>query len=159
MNYITSTLLVGISSLFIYYFYPENQLNADQRITNLKLIKSERKLYAYENNLLRATYTVALGKNPTGDKKKQGDCATPIGTFHLKKHTHSTFHKAIILDYGYKKPYDASIEIHGLPDQLSWIGKFHRWADWTAGCIAMTNTEIDELYTALKPTCTLVITP
>jgi murein L,D-transpeptidase YafK len=44
-----------------------------------------------------------------------------------------------------KKP-GGQIKIHGLPDGQGYIGKFHRWSDWTNGCIGITNSEMDELY-------------
>ena len=44
------------------------------------------------------------------------------------------------------KPAGGDIKIHGLKNKLGFIGKFHRWFDWTMGCIAVTNEEIDELF-------------
>jgi len=44
----------------------------------------------------------------------------------------------------------SAIEIHGLPKKLGLLGKFQRWHDWSDGCIALTDEEIDELYTAVK---------
>ena len=51
------------------------------------------------------------------------------------------------------------IKIHGLKNGRGYIGKFHRLKDWTAGCIAVTNSEIDELYAAVKPNAVIIINP
>lgn len=51
------------------------------------------------------------------------------------------------------------IKIHGLRNGLGFIGKFHRWYDWTAGCIALTDSEIDELYRSVEMGSPILIQP
>ena len=51
------------------------------------------------------------------------------------------------------------MKIHGLLNGLGFIGKFHRWFDWTSGCIAVTDEEIDELYNAVKINTQIEINP
>jgi lipoprotein-anchoring transpeptidase ErfK/SrfK len=53
--------------------------------------------------------------------------------------------------------FDSFIEIHGMKPKYAWIGKFQRFYDWTDGCIALTNPEIEELYSAVVPTTRIEI--
>jgi murein L,D-transpeptidase YafK len=57
------------------------------------------------------------------------------------------------------KPVGGDIKIHGLPNQMPFIGKCHRLIDWTAGCMAFTNDEIDELYNAVPIGTPILILP
>jgi murein L,D-transpeptidase YafK len=57
------------------------------------------------------------------------------------------------------KPPGGDVKIHGLRNKTGFIGKFHRWHDWTLGCIAITNQEIDELYRAVKVGTRIEIKP
>ena len=49
--------------------------------------------------------------------------------------------------------------IHGLPNGHGYLGRLHRWRDWTAGCVALTNPEIDELFAAVEPNATVELRP
>lgn len=113
-----------------------------------------------ENRALKS-YKVALGGEPKGAKERQGDHKTPEGIYSVdaKKPT-SQFHKALHLSYpneedrerakklGVKPGVD--IEIHGLGAKWGWVGGGHRAVDWTDGCIAVTNEEIDEIFPLVK---------
>ena len=112
------------------------------------------------------SYKVALGSEPVGAKDRQGDHKTPEGLYSVdRKLDHSQFHRALHLSY--PSPADrehakklgvsagGDVEIHGLPDKYAWLGSRHRHVDWTDGCIALTNAEIDEIF-PLIPVGTLV---
>lgn len=86
---------------------------------------------------------------------------TPEGLYFINdKNPNSIFHKNLGISYPDKKDIinakrlgkkaGGDIKIHGLSDNRNYIKTFHRWRDWTAGCIAVTNEEIDELYAAVK---------
>lgn len=103
------------------------------------------------------TYRVALGRNPTGPKEKEGDMKTPEGTYKIdNRNPNSAFHLALHISYpseednaraaarGVTAGYD--IMIHGIRNGMGWIGSFHRCKDWTAGCVALTDAEIEELW-------------
>lgn len=103
------------------------------------------------------TYQVALGRGSAGAKQFAGDNRTPEGKYIIdKKKASSSFHKALHLSYPNEedkaraaklgKSPGGDIEIHGLPVTFAWVGKTQRVIDWTAGCIALTNSEIDELW-------------
>ncbi|WP_246850463.1 L,D-transpeptidase family protein [Rufibacter roseolus] len=126
-------------------------------IDKLVVIKSDRKLLAYSNGRLIRIYAVSLGKQPMGDKKMEGDNKTPEGKYTINHKSHySRYHKNLGISYPNNKdrreaarlgkPVGGEIKIHGLPDNLSFIGKLHLLYDWTAGCVAVTNDEIDELF-------------
>jgi murein L,D-transpeptidase YafK len=105
---------------------------------------------AYAGDRLLKTYKISIGRGAWGMHDGEPNL-TPVGNFTVSKQQASTFHKALPISYG------NLIEIHGMKNHLGFIGKFHRWIDWTRGCIALTNTEIDELYVAIKPGATITI--
>lgn len=113
--------------------------------------KSEHVLRLYHQGKIIASYSVSISKKGLDAKKKCGDNLTPEGQFHIKKRTWTTYHKAIDVGYG------CDVSIHG--QKYGWVGKFHRWKDWTLGCIALTNPEIDEIYDAVDNGCPIEIYP
>lgn len=147
----------GFAGFVTYYFYPKSALPTHSKIDKLVVIKSKRQLLAYSHDRLLKTYRVSLGNSPVGPKQVEGDGKTPEGHYHIdSRNARSQYYKNLGISYpnaadkrraaqaGYA-PGDA-IKIHGLPNGLDWLGRLHRWHDWTAGCIAVTNQEIDELY-------------
>ena len=103
------------------------------------------------------TFRIALGRNPLGAKQEEGDMKTPEGIYKIDgRNPQSSFHLALHISY----PSDednkraaargvsagSDIMIHGIQNGRGWIGAFHRWNDWTAGCIAVTDEEIEELW-------------
>lgn len=60
---------------------------------------------------------------------------------------------------GLGKPAGGDLKIHGLKNGLGFIGKFQRWYDWTAGCIALTDDEMDELYNSVEMGIKIEIRP
>jgi len=111
----------------------------------------------YSGGSLVKTFAISLGRNPIGDKEFEGDKKTPEGKYIIDtKNSESGYHKNLGISYPNEsdienakiigKPTGGDIKIHGLKNKLGFIGKFHRWFDWTMGCIAVTNEEIDELF-------------
>ena len=103
------------------------------------------------------TYRIAIGRNPVGAKRRQGDHKTPEGEYIVDaKKSESRFHLALHLSYpnlvdrerAQKAGVDpgGDIEIHGLENGLGWISGLQRHFDWTDGCIAVTDSEIDEIW-------------
>ena len=130
--------------LCIYYFYPEKQLTGNIKADYIVVYKSLIKLELKKDDKTIGSYRISLGKNPIGAKTQSGDHKTPEGIFNLRKHPNSKYYKALDISYN---NYINNVEIHGL--QYGWVGKFHRFKDWTDGCIAVTNDEIDEIYKAI----------
>ncbi|WP_310556602.1 L,D-transpeptidase family protein [Flavobacterium sp.] len=154
-------LLLFIVGILIFYFYPEKKLPSNSVIDHIKVYKSKRQLLAYNNGKLLKTYRISLGKNPIGHKEFEGDSKTPEGIYYINdKNPNSGYYKNLGVSYpnekdmAYAKTLGKSaggdIKIHGLRNGIGFLGKFQRYTDWTAGCIAVTNNEIDELFTNVK---------
>ena len=105
-------------------------------------------------------YLVALGGQPVGDKVSIGDRRTPEGLFAVEdRNDHSDFHLSLRLTYPDERHQaradslglqpGGDIMIHGLPKGQGTLGARHRRVDWTNGCIALTDEEIEELWRAV----------
>jgi murein L,D-transpeptidase YafK len=151
--------LAGIAVSFTYAFVHHvwNPLPSGTQIDRIVVEKSARKLSVFENGKALKTYHVALGRNPVGAKQQEGDNKTPEGIYKIdSRNPHSDFHLGLHISYpsdqdkaraaerGVSAGFD--IMIHGVQNGRGWIGAFHRLQDWTAGCIALTNEEIEELW-------------
>ena len=145
----------------VYYFYPENKLPTDIQINKLVVYKSNGELLAYSNGKLVKTYKISIGRQPFGKKEFKGDEKTPEGIYQINnKNAKSDYHKNLGISYPNKadiknakrlgKQTGGDIKIHGIKNKMGFIGKFHRWFNWTQGCIAVTDEEIDELYNSVK---------
>lgn len=127
------------------------------KIDRILIKKSERKLIALSGGKVAETMSASLGKEPVGQKHVQGDNRTPEGVYRITEHKRdSRYYRALRLGYPTDKqaakakargidPGD-DIMIHGLPNGLGALGRVHLWMDWTSGCIALTNAEVDWLY-------------
>jgi murein L,D-transpeptidase YafK len=106
------------------------------------------------------TYSIAIGRGGIEPKQRQGDHKTPEGLYVIDRHKRdSRFHHALHVSY----PSDADRErarrlgadpggdimIHGIQNGLGWLGSLQRSVDWTDGCIAVTDAEINEIYAAV----------
>jgi murein L,D-transpeptidase YafK len=158
-------ILISISLLFIglflYLVFPEKKLPPNIQIDKLVVYKSKRELLAYSKGQMIKKYTISLGSRPIGAKEFEGDKKTPEGHYYINdKNPNSCCYKNIGISYPNKedmekakrnnKPAGGSIKIHGLLNNRGFVGKLHRWYDWTAGCIAVTDEEVEELYNAVK---------
>ena len=144
-------------SAAIYYFYPERKLPENAVIDKIVVTKSERKLSVYSNGVLLKDYKVSLGRHPVGQKEYEGDKKTPEGNYTIfDKNAQSTCYKNLGISYPNADDLErckrtglrpgGSIKIHGMLNGQSYWGKFHRLRDWTAGRVAVTDEEMDELY-------------
>ena len=101
---------------------------------------------------------------------KEGDNRVPEGRYRIEgRNAQSAFY--LSLHISYPDAADASrahsrgdapggdIMIHGIRNGLGWVGRFHRWIDWTAGCIAVTDGEIKEIWTAVPDGAAVEIKP
>lgn len=132
--------------------------------------KSARKLQLYAQGKLVKSYDIALGRNPVGHKQREGDSKTPEGTYYITHHNHhSAYHLSLGISYPNKEDKEnakklgvsagGNIMIHGLPNYAPFLGSLHLLKDWTQGCIAVTNREIEEIYAAVKDGTTIEILP
>lgn len=151
-------------------FYREKKLPEGSAIDSIEVFKSKRRMHVYCTGRLLKTYRISLGKNPLGAKAYEGDCKTPEGIYEINgRNPNSSFHKNLGISYPNEqdvafalesgKTAGGDIKIHGLRNGYGYIGQCHRLKNWTAGCIAVTNKEIDELYAAVKPNAQITIYP
>ena len=133
----------------------EAGLHADRVV----VVKRERTLQLRSRGRIIKTYKVALGGNPVGAKTQQGDHKTPEGVYLLdSRNAHSQFYKSMHISYpnaGDRAAARANgvspggdVFVHGLPNGYRMVGAAHRLKDWTDGCIAVTDEEIDEIWAA-----------
>ena len=122
--------------------------------------KKAHRLTLYHLGLPFRRYRVALGGQPVGDKVSAGDRRTPEGLFAvLDRNENSEFHLALRLTYPDERHQARAdslgvspgqdIMIHGLPRGRGAVGAAHRLVDWTNGCIALTDEEIEEVWNAV----------
>lgn len=148
---------VLIAAVAIWANAPFSPLPADARTDLLVVEKGQRRLLAYGHGGLLRAYLVSLGRDPVGPKMRQGDRRTPEGRYVIDGHNPaSSFHRALHVSYpsaadvtrARSGGYDpgGEIMVHGIHNGLGWIGRAQRIVDWTAGCIALTDPEIEELY-------------
>ena len=132
--------------------------------------KALRRLTLFQNGKPIKTYKIVLGKNPVGPKVQQGDGRTPEGIYFVdEKKSKSRFHLALHISYpnaadkaraeSLGVPPGGDILIHGLRNGLGWLGPLHRLLDWTQGCIAVTNAEIEEIWKAVPNETVVEIVP
>ena len=124
---------------------------------SIVISKSAHTLSLMSGKTVLKTYHVALGRGSSGAKQFEGDNRTPEGKYFIdEKKTSTKFHKALHLSYPNaddrakalklgRSP-GGNIEIHGLPTSFAWVGTTQHIIDWTAGCIALSNDEIDEVW-------------
>jgi len=146
---------------FFAYSQADKPLDKSVAIDKIIVEKGKRKLNLYSNDKLIKTYSISLGRNPKGDKEFEGDKKTPEGQYFINdKNPNSGYYKNLGISYPNNQDIEKAdklgknpggqIKIHGLKKGLGWIGKTHLLMDWTAGCIGLTNNEIDDLYEVIK---------
>ncbi|MFV0335392.1 MAG: murein L,D-transpeptidase family protein [Tropicimonas sp.] len=125
-------------------------------MTRLQVVKHRRKLYLFHNRELLKEYEVHLGNTAIGPKQFSGDGKTPEGAYYIdRRNPRSSFHLSIGISY--PNPNDVAfaqeqgrdpggdIFIHGDRRPQDPQGK-----DWTAGCIAVTDDQMEEIYAMVR---------
>ena len=151
-------------------------LPAAAKIDRLVIDKSERRMEAWSGEVLLKVYEVALGKGKPGPKRMRGDNRTPEGRYRIdRRFVSQKFHRFLHVSYpsaadrerfaelkaagriSKSASIGGDIGIHGERKGLEWLP--HKWVNWTQGCIAVDNDEIEELYRAVKQNAEVVIRP
>ena len=128
---------------------------------HILIIKSERTLTLMRQGKVLRTFKVALGPKPRGAKSRVNDGRTPEGAYVIdSRNEHSHYHLSLHISYpnaadraqARKLGVDpgGDIMIHGLPPAYSWVGAAHREKNWTLGCIAVTDAEIEEIWSKVR---------
>jgi murein L,D-transpeptidase YafK len=136
--------------------------DAQQKATRLVVRKNSHEVVLYSGETVLKRYRAAIGPGGAGYKHREGDKVTPVGHYHVTMHQPSQFHLFLRLDYpnaddrarfstlmaSGQLPREATIGgdigIHGAPPQQEWKA-VHKTVDWTLGCVAVDDAEIDEI--------------
>jgi murein L,D-transpeptidase YafK len=146
-------LLAGLATYA--WFPPSKSLQGP--IDKLIVSKSQHKLILLRHGEELRSYPIAIGRSPVGAKTRAGDHKTPEGNYIVDgKKANSGFHLALHVSYPNAEdrqraavggfPPGGDIMIHGIKNHLGWIARLHRLMDWTDGCVAVTNAEMDQIW-------------
>ena len=168
MAVVAPLLIVIVFSL--YQFLPDASLQPGAHVDKIVVQKASHTMTLYQNGRALKTYRISLGKNPVGPKTRTGDGRTPEGNYTLDfRNPNSRFHKSLHISYPNAADRVAAeqngvnpggdIMVHDLQNGLGWIGRFLRFWDWTDGCIAVTDSEIEEIWRSVHDGTSIEIRP
>lgn len=134
-------------------------------VTQILVRKEERRMYLLHGNQALKVYEIGLGGNPVGDKQFEGDLKTPEGGYYIdRRNPNSRYHLSLGISYpnnadraeakALGKEPGGDIFIHGRSGKDKGRGP-----DWTAGCIAVTDDEIEEVYSMVRTGTPIYIAP
>lgn len=153
-------LVLALSLLAAYLNAPSDEPVVQGTADSVLVDKSDEKLYLLRDGEIIAEYSVAFGANPEGHKQQEGDERTPEGNYVLDyKKEDSAFYRAIHISYPNEADRQTAaangvdpgglIMIHGQRNYLGWLSFITQRFNWTDGCIAVTNSEMDEIWEAV----------
>jgi murein L,D-transpeptidase YafK len=163
-------VLLATVAVGIWAHWPDTPLPVDARADRVVVQKAARSLELYDGGVLLKTYPISLGGNPSGQKMREGDRRTPEGRYRLDyRKLNSSFHRALHISYPSPEESTAAasrgespggaVMIHGIKNGLGWLGRAHLFLDWTDGCVAVTNTQIEEILRAVPDGTEIVLSP
>lgn len=150
-------IISGCASKFRKYDGPE--------VTQIIVFKSERRMHLLHQDQVLRSFDFELGFAPSGHKEVEGDGKTPEGLYYIdRKNPNSRFHLSIGISYPNEqdiakaeelgKSPGGDIFIHGTPRKFGGQGD-----DWTWGCIAVTNREMEDVYAMVRVGTPIMIYP
>ena len=137
---------------------PPAMAPVQQQADLVEVSKAHRTLTLVRSGMPIARFPVAFGAAAdAGPKRQEGDGRTPEGQYRIDwRNARSSYHLSLHISYpdatdiaGARRrgvQPGGNVMIHGLPNGCSWFGSVHRLVDWTDGCIAVTNAEMDEIW-------------
>ncbi len=157
---------------FITIFYVNSAFSLDESVNNILVVKNKRIMQLKNNDKIVKEYKIALGATPVGAKECEGDEKTPEGKYSIEYHNpKSSYHLSLKISY----PSDENVAyaqkigckpggfimIHGFPN---WVPNklfnfIHNHFDWTDGCIAVTDGDMDEIYQIVQDGVPIEIVP
>lgn len=148
----------------------DEKLPADARADRVIVMKKERTLRLMHGDKVLKAYKIALGGEPIGPKRMEGDHKTPEGAYILdRRNPKSKYYRSIHISYPSEEDRERArksgvlpggdVMVHGLPNGFGWLGATHRVQDWTDGCIAVTDQEMDEIWSAVADGTPIEIKP
>jgi murein L,D-transpeptidase YafK len=145
-------------------------VSAIQKADFVVVVKSQEKLFLIKEDKIIKSYKVVFGANPIGHKVQEGDERTPEGHYILDyKNSKSAFYKAIRISYPNEQDRKQAaqrgvdpggqIMIHGQKNGYGWMAPVLQNINWTDGCIAVSNHDMDEIWKAVDVGTPIVIKP
>lgn len=153
-------VVVGSIIVLLMANFHSDPLPEGVKADRIEVYKKTRTLELWSRNRKLKTYTIMLGRHPVGPKRFEGDGRTPEGNHVIDyRNPRSKFHLSLHISYpdsrdmerarALNRPAGGMIMVHGLRNGLGWLGAVLRPFDWTDGCIAVTNPEIEEIWRAV----------
>lgn len=168
-KWIFAGLLIG-SALLVGLFWTWKSAEPPGLADRILVEKSKRQLHLLRGEEILKTYRIALGGAPEGTKTQEGDLKTPEGVYSISgRNPQSDFHLSLRISYpnaddeaqaqarGVSAGFD--IMIHGLPNGITAPNSPQWRTDWTAGCIAVTDAEIAEIWASVPDGTPIEIRP
>ncbi len=154
----------------LFFLIPVSAFSSSLLADKVLVRKSISTLYLLKSGKILKTYHIVLGPHPKGPKLRRGDGRTPEGRYSLDyKNAHSTFYKSIHLSYPNRVDRErarkahvdpgGSIMIHGQKNGWGWASFITQHFNWTKGCIAVSNEDMDEIWEAVKVGTPIEIRP
>lgn len=169
--FLVIALLIGALVVLSSVLQPTDYtIPTEVKITRIVVEKKNHRMTLYSSEGVVRTYHVALGRGGLEPKRYQGDKRTPEGNYLIDfRNEKSGYHRSLHISYpnpadvknasSVGKAPGGDIMIHGIRNGVGWVGPFHRFFDWTAGCLAVTDNEIEEIWTLVKDGTPVEIKP
>lgn len=160
MRYLLAILLIFMTTVGL----------AESPVNAVRVLKSAHRLQLLADGQVVREFRIALGRNPKGHKMRAGDGRTPEGTYSLDyKKSDSAFYKAMHISYPNANDIAAAksrgvdpgslIMIHGQKNGMGVLAYFTQWFNWTNGCIALSNEDMDTLWALVEAGTAIEILP
>jgi lipoprotein-anchoring transpeptidase ErfK/SrfK len=169
-KYFFLAVLAAILAVVTYYYFPEGTIDSGQTVDKVVVSKKAHRMEVYSGTELLRSYSISHVKKPDNLDDFE-DRSVPAGTYFIfDKDARSKYHKSLgfsleraspndaVNEKEAKKKKKAAFRIHGMKRGYGFIGKFHRWRDWTKGGIALTDNEVDDLFNHVEIGTTVVVT-
>lgn len=149
---------------------PAQELAPGVKADEIVVFKSERRLELRKAGRILRSYRIALGRNPIGHKLYQGDNRTPEGRYRIDmRNPRSAYYRSLRISYPDRTDQDVAltvglrpgdwIMIHGIKNGVTPAQLGHPYRDWTNGCIALTNRQMDEVWNSVDVGTPITIWP
>lgn len=159
-----------LAGLLLVALLPASAQQQPLHADSVLILKKEHLLELLAGGKVIRTYKVALGSGGLAPKEREGDGRTPEGQYIIdSRNAAGNYHKALHISYPNAEDRrraahlgvspGGAVMIHGLPNGKGFIGPSHRLYDWTLGCVAVTDAEIDEIWNLVPLGTPVVIRP
>jgi len=156
--------------IFLLILSASMPVSAEETVDLVRVLKAERKMQLITKGKVIREFHVALGGNPEGHKRKEGDKRTPEGRYMLDyKKSDSAFYKAIHISYPNAADTERAkkagvspggqVMVHGQKNGLGWLAFFTQLFDWTNGCVALNNSDMDEVWSFVEAGMPIELVP